>query len=93
MSLEGPKTHGSAYPDPVPEIMDFIKNRSVFKLFSKPKKSEKRLPRHPTNTKKQACNSLKTISMKNRVLQYFPCENNDFEVPDVENSSQKAINK
>ena len=35
MSLEGPKTRGSAYPDPVLEILDFIKNRSVFKLVFK----------------------------------------------------------
>ena len=30
--------------------------------------------------------------MKSRFLQYLPCDNNDFEVPNVENSNQKAIN-
>ena len=32
MSLEGPNTHGSASPDPGLVILDFMKNRSVFKL-------------------------------------------------------------
>ena len=32
MSLEGPKTGESAYPDTELEIWDFIKKRSVFKL-------------------------------------------------------------
>ena len=31
--------------------------------------------------------------MNYRFLQYFPRENNDFEVANVENSSQKAIQK
>ena len=31
--------------------------------------------------------------MKSCFLQYLPCENNDSEVPDIENSSQKSINK
>ena len=29
--------------------------------------------------------------MKNRFLQYIPCEKHDFEVPDVENSNQKSM--
>ena len=29
--------------------------------------------------------------MSNRFVQYLPCENNDFEVPHVGDSSQKAI--
>ena len=31
--------------------------------------------------------------MKNRFLQYIPCENNDLEVPNIENSNQKSMKK
>ena len=51
------------------------------------KKQKKKLPRHPQNTKIRSRNSLKTISITNRFLQYISCENNDLEVPDVDNSS------
>ena len=47
----------------------------------------------PKNNKNASRNSLKTIFMENRFLQYLPCENNDSEVPNVDNSSHKALKK
>ena len=61
-------------------------------LFSRPKKSEKLLPRPPKNNKNPFRTSFKTNFMKSRFLQYLPCEHNDLKVPNVEQTSQKSIN-
>ena len=62
-----------------------LKIVSCSSLFSRPKKSEKQLTRHQTNNKNRSRNSLNTISMRSRFLHYFPCENKDLEVPNIEN--------
>ena len=90
---------GPKYPQDLPHQIHF--SESVFSLkialfsslFSRPKKSEKTAPGHQKNTKNRSRNSLKTISMNTRCLQYFPCENNDLEVPHIETSRQKSITK
>ena len=60
-------------------------------LFSRPKKTEKRLPKPQQNDRNRFRNPLNMISMKSRILQYLPYGNQDLKVPNVESSIQKPI--
>ena len=62
-------------------------------LFSMLKKSENRLPRPPKNDTSPSQNPLNTISLKNLFLQYFPCENHELEVPNIDIPSQTSIKR
>ena len=82
--LRGPKYHHEM-PHQIQNARFGINKIALFSsLFSKAKKSDKPLPRPPKNDKNASWNSLKTVCMKNRFLQYLLCENNDLEVPNVE---------
>ena len=70
-----------------------LKISLFWSLFSRPKKSEKRLQRLPKSDENRSRNSLKRISLKSRFLQCVPCENLDLEVPSVEISIQKSITR
>ena len=59
MSLEGPKIGGSASPDPLFEIWDFIKNRFVVKLVFKAEKISKTAPKGINETQKTIQEFLK----------------------------------
>ena len=65
-------------PDPELRIRHVIKNPLFSNLFSRPKEPEKPPPRPPQTDKHRPRNSLKTISVESRNLQYFPCDNRDF---------------
>ena len=91
MSLEGPNSHASAPPDPVLEILDFIKKTFGFHARFQGWKSQKT----GSNASKKLQNSTPTITKNDfhekSIFAILPCENDDFEVAHVENSSQKAI--
>ena len=66
---------GPKYPHDLPHQIHFSESAFLLKhalfssLFSRPKTSEKRLPRHPKNIKNRSRNSFKTISMQSRFPQ------------------------
>ena len=81
-------------PDPRLRIRYITKNSSIFKSVFKAQQIRKTAPKSSKKTTKNDPKiHLKRFPMEIQLLLYIPCENLDVEVPSIDISIQKSIEK